>query len=68
MRRSLATKLSALVAAAALALAIPTIGQANQGGVPHSTSSCPSHHSGKHKGSSKGKKKGSSKGKKCGTA
>lgn len=65
MRPKVLTKLSAVVVAAALALAVPTVGQANKGGSPHSTTPCPSHsHSGKHKGS-KGHRKGSSKGKKC---
>ena len=46
---------------------VPSIGFANQGGVPHSTKPCPTHsHSGKHNGSTKGKKKGAGKGKKCG--
>jgi hypothetical protein len=51
----------------ALALSVPSIGFANQGGVSHSTKPCPTHkHLGKHNGSGKGKKKGSGKGKKCG--
>ena len=62
-------RLSAAVAAGAVAVAlsVPAIGFANQGGTPHSTKACPTHsHSGKHKGAGHGKKKGSGKGKKCG--
>lgn len=62
-------RVSAAVTAgiAAVALSVPSIGFAAEGGVPHSTTPCPAHsHSGKHKGSGHGKKKGASKGKKCG--
>jgi hypothetical protein len=52
---------------AALVLSGPAIAIADQGGVPHSTSACPTHsHSGKHNGTGHGQKKGASKGKKCG--
>jgi hypothetical protein len=55
-------------AVAALGLSVPSVGFATKGGVPHSTTPCPTHsHSGKHKGSGHGKKKGAGKGKKCGT-
>ena len=63
-------RISAGVAAGvvALALSVPSIGFANKGGVPHSTTACPTHsHMGKHKGAGHGKKKGAGKGKKCGT-
>ena len=59
-------RISAGVAAGvvALALSVPSIGFANKGGVPHSTTACPTH---SHKGAGHGKNKGAGKGKKCGT-
>lgn len=64
MSKRVASAVTAAVTAAALA--VPGIGFANKGGVPHSTKPCPVHkHHGKHNGSGKGKKKGAGKGKKC---
>jgi hypothetical protein len=52
---------------AALALSVPSVGFAAKGGVPHSTTPCPTHsHMGKDKGTGHGMKKGATKGKKCG--
>jgi hypothetical protein len=55
-------------AVATLALSVPSVGFATNGGVPHSTQACPAHsHMGKHKGAGHGKTRGAAKGKKCGT-
>jgi hypothetical protein len=57
----------AVIAALALAVAMPGSGMATKGGTPNSTKPCPTDkHKGKHKGASNGKKNGSGKGKKCG--
>jgi hypothetical protein len=69
-------------AVAALALSVPTVGQANRGGVPHNGTHnnqtvthtpqadkpCPDKDKGnaKRKGASKGHKRGANKGRKCG--
>jgi hypothetical protein len=52
---------------AALAVSVPAAGFANTGGVPQSTTPCPTqNHTGKHKGATHGKKKGAPNGKRCG--
>lgn len=63
-----------VAAVAAVAMSVPAVGLANQGGKPHTTPpACHMHkNNGKHKGAlknaTKGKRTGASRGNKCGKA
>jgi hypothetical protein len=70
MRKRLTAGIVAAVTA--VAMTVPAVGLANQGGAPHTTpTGCHTHtNKGKHKGQmkngTKGSRKGTSKGNKCG--